>query len=110
NGQVKVYTTVWFSLDQRSLQVESQLMPAPEEDVERCYEFLLRKNSKLVGLHLAVGMENAIYLVGSFPVVSLTGELLDEILGSAWTYSEEIFSTAMAIGFKSKYKYRGTKA
>ncbi|NNN21577.1 MAG: hypothetical protein HKL80_06185, partial [Acidimicrobiales bacterium] len=47
-GQVKEYTTVWFSLDQRSLQVESQLMPAAEEDVERCYEFLLRKNSKLV--------------------------------------------------------------
>ena len=43
-GEEKSFTTVWLTLRQRTLHYETYFMPAPEENVEACYEFLLRLN------------------------------------------------------------------
>ena len=108
-GEEKEFVTLWLSLRQRTVHVEVQLMPAPEENVAEVYRFLLLKNADLYGLHLALGPESAIYLVGRVPVGEMSADRLDELCGAALHYVDEIFPTAMAMGLGSLYRRRRTR-
>jgi hypothetical protein len=103
-GEEKAVITVWLTLRERSLHHETQVMPAPEENVEACFEYLLRRNASLIGTRFALGAEDAVYLVGQIPVDEVGDDSLDLIAGSAYAYTEECFPTAMSIGFASRYR------
>lgn len=103
-GEEKGVFTVWLTLRQRTLHVETYFMPAPEERAAELYEYLLRLNSRLYGLTFAIGGENAVYLVGHVPVSELGPDELDRAVGSAYAYTEQYFRPAMRIGFASKFK------
>jgi len=103
-GEEKATSTVWLTLGQRTLHYESYFMPAPEENVEQVYEYLLRLNTRLFAMRFAVGDEDALYLVGQMPLSALDDDELDRILGSAYAYSEQYFRPAMRIGFASRFK------
>ena len=103
-GEEKATFTVWLTLGQRTLHYESYFMPAPEENVERVYEYLLRLNTRLFAMRFAVGEEDAVYLVGQMPLSALDEDELDRILGSAYAYSEQYFRPAMRIGFGDRFK------
>ena len=105
-GEAKAVITVWLTLRERSLHYETQVMPAPEENVEACYEYLLRRNAGLIGMRFALGAEDAVYLVGQTPVPEVDEAELDRIVGSAYAYTEECFPTAMAIGYASRFRPR----
>ncbi len=103
-GEEKAVITVWLTLRERSLHHETQVMPAPEENVEACYEYLLRRNASLIGARFALGAEDAVYLVGQTPVDAVSDAALDHIVGSAYAYTEECFPTAMSIGYASRFR------
>jgi hypothetical protein len=44
--------------------------------------------------------------VGEMAVVDVTEDELDRIVGSALAYVDEVFPTAMAIGFAGRYRRR----
>jgi hypothetical protein len=102
-GEEKSVFSVWFTLGQRTLQYETYVMPAPEENHERLYEHLLRRNVHLHGAAFAIGVEDAIFLVGQVPVHSIDVGELDRILGSLYAYTELCFRPAMRIGYASKF-------
>ena len=103
-GEEKATSTVWLTLGQRTLHYESYFMPAPDENVEQVYEYLLRLNTRLFAMRFAVGEEDAVYLVGQMPLSALDDDELDRILGSAYAYSEQYFRPAMRIGFGDRFK------
>ena len=109
-GEEKLVTTVWLTLREMTLHYETYFMPAPEENVAACYEYLLRANQRLFGCRFSIGIEDAVYLTGQLPLSALQGpdELvrgeLDRVLGTAYAYSEECFPTAMQIGFASRFR------
>ncbi|HVF75805.1 MAG TPA: YbjN domain-containing protein [Acidimicrobiales bacterium] len=103
-GEEKTTSTVWLTLGQRTLHYESYFMPAPEENVEQVYEYLLRVNTRLFAMRFAVGEEDAVYLVGQMPLSAVDEDELDRILGAAYAYSEQYFRPAMRIGFASRFK------
>ena len=103
-GEQKDTFTVWFTLRQRTLHYETYVMPAPEEQHERFYEHLLRRNLKLFGAAFAIGPENAVFLVGQLPVDALDEGELDRILGSLFAYVEQCFRPALHIGFASHFR------
>lgn len=105
-GDERDVITLWFSLRQRTVHVETEVMPAPEENREALYRFMLVKNAELRELHLAIGPEDGIYLVTEVPINEVTVERLDELVGAAVTYVDEIFPTAMAMGLPSLYRRR----
>ena len=105
-GEDKAVTTVWLTLRERTLHAETQFMPSPEENIEACYEYLLRSNAGLYGLAFSIGFEDAIYLSGRVPADSLTSSDLDRLVGGALSWTEEHFRTAMSIGFASRYRPR----
>lgn len=105
-GEEKDFTTLWFRLAQRSLHVETYVMPAPEENEATFYAHLLRRNLNMHGLSFAIGGEDAVYLVGRLPLESFEVEQLDQIIGSAYMYVEQFFRPALRIGFASRFAGR----
>lgn len=103
-GEEKSVTTVWLTLRERTVHYEAYFMPAPEENAEALYEYLLRLNARLFGMRFAIGLEDAVYLVGQMPVGAIDEAELDRIAGSIFTYAEQYFRPAMRLGFASKFK------
>jgi hypothetical protein len=103
-GEQRDYVAVWFVLGQRTLQYETYVTPAPEENHAEFYEHLLRRNAKLHGAAFAIGAEDAVYLRGQIGVRHVDEAELDRILGSLYEYTERFFRPAMRIGYASKFK------
>jgi Putative bacterial sensory transduction regulator len=103
-GEDKAVITVWLTLRERTLHYETYFMPAPEEDVARCWEYLLRLNARLYGMRFAIGDEDAVYLVGQLPLKAVDATELDRVVGSAYAYTEQYFRAALAIGFGSRLR------
>lgn len=107
-GEDKDHITIWFTLQQRSLHFEVQVVPAPEENHAAFHEMFLRHNANTVGMAFAIGAEDAIYLVGRLPHAQVDAAALDRVIGSAWTYVERVFRPALRTGFASRLR-RGRK-
>jgi hypothetical protein len=105
-GEEKDVIALWLTLRQRTVHFETQIMPAPEENLETLFRYLLVKNADLRDLHVAIGPEDALYLVTQVPIGEVTQERLDEIVGAAVHYVDEIFPTAMSLGLASIYRRR----
>lgn len=105
-GEEKDVITLWLSLRQRTVHVETEVTSAPEEGRETLYRYLLVKNAELRELHLAIGPEDGIYLMAQIPILEVTVERLDEVVGATLTYVEEIYPTAMSMGLPSLYRRR----
>lgn len=103
HGEEKSVFSVWFWLRQRTLHVETYVMPAPLERAGELYEMLLRRNTRLCGLAFAIGEEDAVYLVGQLPNEAVCPAELDRLLGSAYEYTEAVFRPAMRLAFGSRF-------
>ena len=103
HGEEKEFTTVWFTLGQRTLQFETYVMPAPEENAEQLYEHVLRRNESLVGVHFSIGIEDAIFLRGELPLRMDDEDELDRVVGTLYATVERIFPTIIRIGFASRF-------
>jgi hypothetical protein len=103
HGEAKEFTTIWMTLAQRTLSYETYVMPAPEENAAVLYENLLRRNSRLVGCHFAIGAEDAVFLVGSLPLVGFSEAELDRVIGTVYATVEQSFAALIAIGFASRF-------
>ncbi|MDQ2727024.1 MAG: YbjN domain-containing protein [Actinomycetota bacterium] len=103
-GEDKAIITVWLTLRERTLHFETYFMPAPEEQRERCFEYLLRANQSMFAWRFSVGAEEAVYLVGTLPVSSVDIDELDRVIGSGYAYSEQHFRSAMGIGYTTRFR------
>lgn len=102
-GESKDVFTIWFTLGQRTLQYETYVMPAPDENHAQFYEHLLRRNRKITGMSFCIGEEDAVFLAGSLPVHAINERELDRVLGSVYHYVEQFFRPALRIGFASRF-------
>jgi hypothetical protein len=105
-GEEKDFITVWLTLGQRTLHHEAQFMPAPEENTEAVYRYVLRRNADLYAMWFCLGPEDAIYLVGRVAAAEVNDEELDRIAGSSIHYVDEHFPTAMTLGYPQLYRRR----
>lgn len=102
-GEEKEFTTVWLTLDQRTLRYETYVMPAPAENHREVFEMALRRNERLVGAHFAIGIEDALFLRGELPLGLLTEAELDRIIGSLYATVEASFPALIRLGFASQF-------
>jgi hypothetical protein len=102
-GEAKEITTIWLSLGQRTLRYETYVMPAPEENHAELFEHLLRRNERLVGAHFSIGVEDAVFLRGELPLVALSEDELDRVVGSLYAFVEQCFPAAIRIGYASRF-------
>jgi hypothetical protein len=102
-GEEKDVTTIWFTLGQRTLRYEAYVLPAPEENHAEVYEQLLRRNEQLVGVHFAIGVEDAIFLRGALPLHLVDEGDLDRIIGTIYATVERCFRPMLRIAFASRF-------
>lgn len=102
-GEEKDVTTIWLTLQQRSLHYETYVLPAPEENHAAFYEHLLRRNLRFNGAAFCIGEEDAVFLRGQLPVDAVTELELDRIVGSLYAYVEQCFRPALRIAFASRF-------
>jgi hypothetical protein len=102
-GEAKEITTIWLSLGQRTLRYETYVMPAPEENHAELFEHLLRRNERLVGAHFSIGVEDAVFLRGELPLMALSEDELDRVIGSLYAFVEQCFPAAIRIGYASRF-------
>jgi hypothetical protein len=102
-GEEKEFTTVWLTLGQRTLQYETYVMPAPEENEGELFEHLLRRNRRLTGVQFCIGEEDAVFLTGSLPLAAFDEAELDRIIGTVVATVELCFRPALQIGFRSRF-------
>ena len=102
-GEEKQVCTVRLHLRERTLRSESHFVPAPEENREQLFEYLLRLNATLFAVRFAIGEEDAVYLVGQLPVAGVNDDELDRIVGSTFAYTEQWFRPAMRIGYGARF-------
>jgi hypothetical protein len=102
-GDEKEHITVWLTLGQRTLRYEAYVMPAPQENIAAVYELALRRNEKLVGVHFAIGVEDALFLRGELPVVAVCADEVDRVVGSIYAYAEQSFPAMIRLGFASHF-------
>jgi hypothetical protein len=105
-GEERSVITIWLDLRQRTVRVETELMPAPEANLEELYRYLLVKNADLADLHLAIGPEAGIYLVGAVPLEELDESRLDEVVGQCVHVVDTLFPTVMAMGLPGYLRRR----
>ena len=104
SGDAKENFSAEFSLGQRSLQFETYFIPAPEGNLDEFYHHLLVRNHKLYGMAFAVHDDGGIYIEGRLPNRMITEpNEIDRILGSLFTYTENMFLAAAKIGFASRF-------
>jgi hypothetical protein len=103
-GQHKLATMTWLIVGAHSLHVEAFFCRQPDEDHARFYRFLLERNGRMYGVHFAVDSRGDVYLVGRLPLLSVTADEVDRVLGCVLTYSDENFNPALAIGFASSIR------
>ena len=99
SGEEKDFTTIWFTLGQRTLRYETYVMSAPEQNETLLYETVLRRNEKLVGAHFSIGLEDAIYLRGEIGLRALNESELDRIIGTLYATVELVFWPLLEIGY-----------
>jgi hypothetical protein len=103
-GEEKDVSTVWLTLKQRALHVETYVMPAPDENHALFYEHLLRRNAQTRLLWFSIGDEDAVFLVGQVPLALVDAGALDRVVGSVYVYVEQFFRPALRIGFASRFR------
>jgi hypothetical protein len=103
-GEAKDVFTIWLEARQRTLQYETYLLPAPEENAEAVYEYVLRRNHELFGVAFTIGEEDALFLRGHLAAEGVTDAELDRILGSLYALTERYFRPLLGLAFASRVK------
>jgi hypothetical protein len=103
-GQRKLATMTWLIVGTHSLHVEAFFCRQPDEAHARFYRFLLERNGQMYGVHFALDPQGDVYLVGRLPLVSVTADEVDRLLGCVLSYSDENFNQALSIGFASSIR------
>ena len=100
-GAHKLATMTWLVIGDHSLHVEAFFCRKPDENEVGLYRWLLERNARMFAVSFAIDNVGDVYLTGRLPLVSVTAEEIDRILGSVLTYSDEWFDKALELGFRT---------
>jgi hypothetical protein len=98
-GTTKLQTNCWLIVGRQALLVEAFVCRRPDDEHERVYRFLLRRNARLYGVHYTIDDAGDIYLVGRIAHHAVTPEELDRLLGQVLEAADGDFNTLLEIGF-----------
>jgi len=98
-GTKKLQTNCWLVVGRHAMLVEAFVCRRPDEAHEDVYRFLLRRNSRLYGVHYTLDRAGDIYLVGRIAHHAVTADELDRVLGQVAEAADGDFNTLLEIGF-----------
>lgn len=103
-GVKKLATNCWLVANRHSFVVEAFVCRRPDEEHERVYRFLLRRNAKLYGVAYTIDESGDIYLLGRMGLDQITADELDRLLGQVLEAADGDFNTLLELGFASSIR------
>jgi hypothetical protein len=103
-GTARLQTPTWLILTEHALLVGAFVCRRPDEDHEEVYRFLLRRNTRLYGVHYALDKVGDIHLVGRLGRHAVTPDELDRVLGQVLEAADGDFNTLLRLGFATSIR------
>lgn len=98
-GERKLKTVCSLVVGTDAVSVQAFVIRHPDENQERFYTTLLRRNLRLPGLAYAIDGSGDVYVTGRLPVAAIDTPALDHLLGTVLTACDEPFNDLLVIGF-----------
>ncbi|MCV7421193.1 YbjN domain-containing protein [Mycobacterium yunnanensis] len=100
-GERRLVTNTILTVGDHTVRVEAFICRKPDEDFEKVYRYLLRRNRRLFGVAYTLDNLGDIYLVGKIALESVTPAVIDGILGQVVQAVEADFNMLLELGFHS---------
>ena len=100
-GERRLKTNTILSIGEHSVRVEAFVCRKPDENHERVYRFLLKRNRRLYGVAYTLDNIGDIYLVGRMALDTVTPDEIDRVLGQVLEAVDNDFNTLLELGFRS---------
>lgn len=100
-GEKKLRTVASLVVGEASLWVSAFVIRNPDENHEKFYRYLLRKNLRLPGLAYAIDTSGDVYVTGRLPAAGVDAGYLDQLMGALLEAADSHFNELLAIGFLS---------
>lgn len=100
-GERKLRTAVSLLVGDHSLSVSAFVVRNPDEEHERVYRWMLRRNTRLRQVAFGVDASGDVYLTGRLPLQGVCAETVDELLGEVLSVADGSFDELLALGFLS---------
>ncbi len=96
---VRDFTTVWFSVGDRTLSVEAYVMPSPPFHREEVFRQALVRNATTRRAHFALDREGDVVLRARVPIEEVTDHELELLLGEVYESIEVAWPALSAAAF-----------
>lgn len=103
-GEKRLKTACHLTVARESVRVEAFVCRKPDEDFEKVYKYLLRRNRRLYQVAYTLDNTGDIYLVGRMPLVAVTEEELDRVLGQVLEAADHDFNILLETGFHTSIR------
>jgi len=100
-GTRKLKTLCNIIEEDHAVRLEAFVVRAPEENHTELWRLLLRRNAQMYGVAFAIDEHGDVYLMGRVSAAAIDAAELDRLLGCVLRYSDDVFNTALEIGFAS---------
>lgn len=98
-GEKRLKTACHLTVAKESVRIEAFVCRKPDEDFEKVYKYLLRRNRRMYQVAYTLDNTGDIYLVGRMPLVAVTEEELDRVLGQVLEAADHDFNIIIETGF-----------
>ena len=98
-GEKKLETHCALILGDHSLTISAFVIRKPDENIAAVHEWLLQKNSSMYSVAFAINELGDIYLVGRLPLIAVTEQEIDRVIGAVLQYSDSSFDALLGMGF-----------
>jgi hypothetical protein len=103
-GEKRLKTACWLVVGAHAVEVQAFVMRKPDENREAVYEFLLQRNVRTYCVSWAIDSMGDVYLAGRLPLVAVTPEEIDRVLGAVLEYADGSFNALLELGFGSSIR------
>lgn len=100
------FTTIWFTVGQRTVGYEAFLLTDPPHNRADAYRLCLARNRTSWPVAIALDRQGDLSVSGRIPLESLTPAALDQAVGSVYEIIELTFRALLEIGFAGREKTR----
>jgi len=98
-GEKKLQTHCALIVGAHSLSINAFVIRKPDENEADVHAWCLAKNASLFGIAFAINEVRDIFLVGRLPLVAVTGQEIDRLVGSVLQVSDSSFNPLLELGF-----------
>jgi hypothetical protein len=98
-GEKKLQTHCALIVGDHSLSINAFVIRKPDENEAEVHAWCLAKNASLFGIAFAINEVRDIFLVGLLPLVAVTNQEIDRLVGSVLQVSDSSFNPLLELGF-----------